>query len=140
MESNVTVIIPAIKNSDILKHTIAKCLDLKCKVKLIVVTDDNTNRHFENDSRVEYIIVNPGLNMSTKRNLAVKNTDSEYIVFFDSDSYPENSETIKAFKLCLQYSTYKSGIKIKILIYEKYIKTVFNMQPAYMVILFSSTR
>ena len=37
----------------------------------------------------------PGLTMSKKRNLAAKNTYTEYLAFFDSDSFPASSDWIE---------------------------------------------
>ena len=44
---------------------------------------------------MNYLIVQPGLTMSKKRNLAAKNTYTEYLAFFDSDSFPASSDWIE---------------------------------------------
>ena len=41
------------------------------------------------------MIVEQGMTMSKKRNLAAKNTYTEYLAFFDSDSFPVSSHWIE---------------------------------------------
>ena len=61
-----TIIIPALKNSQILNNTINKCLELKTNPKIIIITDDKENQIFSNHQNVKYILVSPGMNMSKK--------------------------------------------------------------------------
>lgn len=90
-----TIIIPALKNSLILKNTINHCLNLKNTPDIFIVTDDKNNLFFNENKNVNYLIVQPGLTMSKKRNLAAKNTYTEYLAFFDSDSFPVSSYWIE---------------------------------------------
>ena len=90
-----TIIIPALKNSLILKNTINHCLNLKNAPDIFIVTDDKHNLFFNDNKSVNYLIVQPGLTMSKKRNLAAKNTYTEYLAFFDSDSFPASSDWIE---------------------------------------------
>lgn len=102
-----TIIIPALKNSPILNNTLNHCLELKGNLKIIVVTDDIKNQIFKNYENIEYLLVSPGMTMSKKRNLAVKKTNTEFVAFFDSDSFPANKDWIIEAKKCL-----KKDIKI----------------------------
>ncbi len=102
-----TIIIPALKNSPILNNTLNHCLELKANLKIIIVTDDINNQKFKNYENIEYLLVSPGMTMSKKRNLAVKKTNTEYLAFFDSDSFPANKNWIINAKECL-----KKDIKI----------------------------
>ncbi len=100
--SDTTIIIPALKNSPILNNTLKKCLELKTNPKIIVITDDKENQIFSKNQNIKYILVSPGMNMSKKRNLAVNSTESEYVAFFDSDSFPANKDWIINAKDCLK--------------------------------------
>ena len=104
-ESEFTVIIPAIKNAPILKYTIENCLKLINLDKIIIVTEDKENKFFEENLKVKYLIVENGTFMSVKRNKAVKLTSSKYLAFFDSDSYPANTETVKSAITILKENT-----------------------------------
>ena len=94
MEEKTTIIIPALKNSPILKNTIKHCLELKENPGIIIVTDDSSNLHFQENKNVQYMIVEQGMTMSKKRNIAVKKCSSKYIAFFDSDSFPATEDWI----------------------------------------------
>ena len=61
-----TIIIPALKNSLILKNTINHCLNLKNAPDIFIVTDDKHNLFFNDNKSVNYLIVQPGLTMSKK--------------------------------------------------------------------------
>ena len=76
MEKKTTIIIPALKNSPILKNTINHCLKLKENPDIIIVTDDSSNLYFQENKNVQHIIVEQGMNMSKKRNIAVKKCSS----------------------------------------------------------------
>ncbi len=93
--TSTTIIIPTLKNSLILKNTINHCLNLKTSPDIFVVTDDKNNLFFDDDKRVNYLIVQSGLTMSKKRNLAAKNIKTEYLAFFDSDSFPVSPDWIE---------------------------------------------
>ncbi len=100
--SDTTVIIPAIKNSHILNNTVKHCLELKTNPKIIIVTDDKENQIFNKNEKIKYILVSSGMTMSRKRNLAVDTTDTEFLAFFDSDSFPANTDWIINAKNCLK--------------------------------------
>ena len=87
-----SIIIPALKNTLILKNTIASCLELNGNPNIIIVTDDDDNLFFNDNERVKYLIVKPGMTMSKKRNLAVEKSFTTYVAFFDSDSFPISKE------------------------------------------------
>ena len=103
MENNkTTIIIPALKNSLILKETISHCLKLEGEVDVIIVTDDKNNLHYNELANVKYIVVQRGMTMSKKRNIAAKKTDSKYLTFFDSDSFPASNNWILNAINCLK--------------------------------------
>ena len=59
---------------------------------IFIVTDDKNNLFFNDNKNVNYLIVQPGLTMSKKRNLAVEKYLHKYLAFFDSDSFPISKE------------------------------------------------
>ena len=87
-----TIIIPALKNSPILRQTLRECLKLKTEPNLIIVTDDIKNQTYGDRENVQYIVVPEGITMSKKRNIAVKKCETRYIAFFDSDSFPTDQD------------------------------------------------
>ena len=87
-----TIIIPCIKNNDILYECLDKCSELSSKIDIIVVTEDEipVNNKYEN---VKFINVG-NVNMSIKRNIAVSASQTKYVAFIDSDAKPKNKQWI----------------------------------------------
>ena len=94
MTSETTIIIPALINSPILNKTLEHCLNLKTHPNIIVITDDKQNHIYKHKENILYMVVEPGMTMSKKRNLAVEKCNSKYIAFFDSDSFPATEDWI----------------------------------------------
>ncbi len=105
MTSETTIIIPALKNSPILDNTLKHCLKLKTGPNIIIVTDDIKNQTYADQKNVEYMVVDPGMTMSKKRNIAVKKCKTRYIAFFDSDSFPVTNNWIINAIECLKKDT-----------------------------------
>jgi cellulose synthase/poly-beta-1,6-N-acetylglucosamine synthase-like glycosyltransferase len=87
-----TIIIPALKNSPILDNTLRQCLKLKTNPNIIIITDDIKNQTYNYKKNIEYVVVQQGMTMSKKRNIAVKKCETKYVAFFDSDSFPANQD------------------------------------------------
>ena len=87
-----TIIIPCIKNNNILYECLDKCSELSSKIDIIVVTEDviPVNNKYKN---VKFINVG-NVNMSIKRNIAVSKSQTEYVAFIDSDATPKNNQWI----------------------------------------------
>ena len=89
MSTNTTIIIPTIKINKLLTEIIFRILKYFPKTAINVVTNV-TSDEFKNYDNVN-IIQTDSKNMSKKRNIGVKNTNTEYIAFIDSDAYPNDN-------------------------------------------------
>tara|TARA_B100002051_G_C16738037_1_gene642484 strand:- start:66 stop:1109 length:1044 start_codon:yes stop_codon:yes gene_type:complete len=92
----VNIIIPVRKISTILINTI-KNLE-KQTFKNFIVTILVDRKHYINNfklKKVKVIDLFGSKNMSFKRNYAAKKTKTKYLVFLDSDAYPENKNWLK---------------------------------------------
>ena len=91
----ISIIVPCIKNSELLNKSIAEYLKVKNLKKIFIVIENiNENLKILNE-KVEYIKVDKNSNMSFKRNLAARKADTEYLAFYDSDSYPKNPNILE---------------------------------------------
>ena len=90
-ENLVSIIIPSRNIDFILCKTINEIRKLYKIVEIILILDEiNEYPDFKNDKNIK-IIKSVNRNMSAKRNLGVKNSNSKYIAFLDSDSYPNEN-------------------------------------------------
>ncbi|MDA7583334.1 glycosyltransferase [Candidatus Pelagibacter sp.] len=105
MIGETTIIIPALKNSPILDNTLKHCLNLLTNPDIIVVTDDAKNHTYNKEQNIKYMVVEPGMTMSKKRNLAVNTCKTRYVAFFDSDSFPATNDWIINAIDCLKKDT-----------------------------------
>lgn len=96
MKENCTIIIPAIEiNNDLIK-CLRECNKLKSvKIKIFVITDSKVTNKFKNTIFKSY----GSINMSQKRNLAVKLSNSKYLAFLDSDTYPTQDWLINGIEI-----------------------------------------
>ena len=106
MAEKVNIVIPAIKIDD----ELLKCLKEINKINYsnffvtIVLDQQKKNRLPKFKYKVNKLIVGK-INMSTKRNIAVKKFKSKYIAFIDSDAYPNKNWL----KLGIKYLKQKKG-------------------------------
>ena len=85
IEKLVSIIIPSRNIDYLLELCIKKTRELYKNVQIIVVLDDINTQIQNNNIK---ILKSDNPNMSAKRNLGVKNTNTKYIAFIDSDAYP----------------------------------------------------
>jgi len=106
MQEKVNIVIPAIK----INEELLKCLKEINKVNYsnffvtIVLDRQGKNKLPKFKYKVNKLIVGK-INMSTKRNMAVKKFKSKYIAFIDSDAYPNKNWL----KLGIKYLKQKKG-------------------------------
>lgn len=90
-ENLVSIIIPSRNIDYILCKTIKEIRNLYKSVEIILVLDEiNEYPDFKKDENIK-ILKSVNKNMSAKRNLGVKNSNSKYIALLDSDSYPKEN-------------------------------------------------
>lgn len=90
-ENNTTIIIPARNIDFLLKECISKIREIYPVVKINIIIDDfQKNETIEFDENILFI-QSINKNMSAKRNLGVKNSNTEYVAFIDSDAYPDKN-------------------------------------------------
>ncbi len=95
MNQQISVIVPCIKNSELLNKSIIEYLKIKNLKKVFIVIENiNENTKILNE-KIEYIKVEKNSNMSFKRNLAARRAETEYLAFYDSDSYPQNPNILE---------------------------------------------
>ena len=81
------IIIPAVKEDDLLKNCIQHCIKQSWKnIKIYLVLDCIPDEKL-NDSRLYYLEC--AGHISKKRNFAAKYSNEKYLAFIDSDAYPE---------------------------------------------------
>lgn len=85
IEKLVSIIIPSRNIDYLLELCISKIRELYKHVQVILVLDEINKEIKDNNIK---ILKSDNPNMSAKRNLGVKNTDTKYIAFIDSDAYP----------------------------------------------------
>ena len=96
MRNSCAIIIPAIKINKQLIKCLKECNKLeKIKVKIFVITDKKNKKKFKNTIFKSF----GSINMSKKRNLAVKLSNHKYLAFLDSDSYPTKDWLINGIKI-----------------------------------------
>lgn len=90
IEKLVSVIIPARNIDYLLEFCIKKIRELYPNVCMVIVLDKEDEKQKEFGGNIKFLTSkNP--NMSAKRNLGVRNTDTKYIAFIDSDAYPNEN-------------------------------------------------
>ena len=88
LQNLVSIIIPSRTIDFLLEKCVAEIRKLYSSVKIILILDEyEENNCFSNMENIE-IYKSVNRNMSAKRNLGVKKTDTKYIAFIDSDAYP----------------------------------------------------
>ena len=85
IEKQVSIIIPSRNIDYLLELCISKIRELYPRVLIIIVLDEINTEKKDNNIK---ILKSDNPNMSAKRNLGVKNTNTKYIAFIDSDAYP----------------------------------------------------
>ncbi len=95
MESQISIIVPCIKNSQLLNNSISEYLKVHNLKKIFIVIEEIDEKNKINHDKIEYILVNKSSNMSYKRNLAAKKAETDYLAFYDSDSYPKNPNILE---------------------------------------------
>ena len=93
----INIIIPARKISEILisNINILKKQNFDNFLVTIVVDKKNYNKKLNFGRYINIISLNGSKNMSIKRNYAAKKIKSKYLVFLDSDAYPESKNWLK---------------------------------------------
>ena len=87
-QSNFTVIIPSKKIDENLLNCESKIRSFYNDIKIILLVDKEDDRN--SFSKNTYIINTGEVNVSSKRNIGIEISDSEYLVFIDSDAYPDH--------------------------------------------------
>ncbi len=87
-EKLTSIIIPARNIDYLLEECIQKIRELYSSIQIIIILDETDNEKTCKYPNNIKIIKAENPNMSAKRNLGVKNADTKYIAFIDSDSYP----------------------------------------------------
>jgi GT2 family glycosyltransferase len=90
MTSEISIIVPCIKNGKILNNSINQYLKVKNLKEVFIVIEEIDQKTKIIDQKITYIKVKKGTYMSVKRNLAVHQAKTDYLAFYDSDSYPKN--------------------------------------------------
>ena len=102
MTSQISIIVPCVKNSRQLNDSITEYLKVNNLKKIFIVIEEINEDLKITNELIEYILVKKNSNMSFKRNLAAKRADSEFLAFYDSDSYPKNLNITKVAKKIFQ--------------------------------------
>jgi len=92
--NNITVIIPAIVFNAYLNKCIETIFSISNHIKIILICDNVSNKLQElkfKYKNLKIIVPHLNINISQKRNLGAKNTETKYIAFIDSDAYPEKN-------------------------------------------------
>ena len=100
MGAKFNIVIPSIQLSTELKYTLKKLE--KINYKSFIVTIVLNKKNFKRIPKFSFplkILITNKMNMSAKRNLAVRKFNSKYIAFLDSDAYPNNKWLINAEKI-----------------------------------------
>ena len=90
MENKVTIIIPSRNIDYLLENCINNIRNQYKNIKIVLILDSIDNNLKQIDQNIK-IIKSENPNMSAKRNLGVKNVDTKYIAFIDSDAYPNEN-------------------------------------------------
>ena len=102
MTSQISIIVPCVKNSRQLNDSITVYLKVNNLKKIFIVIEEINEDLKITNELIEYILVKKNSNMSFKRNLAAKRADSEFLAFYDSDSYPKNLNITEVAKKIFQ--------------------------------------
>ncbi len=85
-----TIIIPSRNIDYLLEECIRNIRKFYNDTKIIIILDETEkNSSFNSDENI-IILTSDNLNMSAKRNLGAAHSNTKYIAFLDSDSYPAN--------------------------------------------------
>lgn len=95
MKSEISLVIPCIKNSWILNTSIEYYLKVENLNQIFIVIEEIDENIKILHNKITYIKVKKNTNMSKKRNIAVDRAESKYVGFYDSDSYPKNSNILE---------------------------------------------
>ncbi len=95
MTSQISIIVPCIKNSNLLNNSILEYLKVNNLKKIFIVIEEINEDLKLSNEKIDYILVKKNSNMSYKRNLAARKADTDYLAFFDSDSFPKNYNLIE---------------------------------------------
>ena len=88
VENKVTVIIPSRKIDFLLEKCVKEIRNLYSDIPIVLILDEfEENNIYKNDTNI-LILKSENRNISSKRNLGVKHSKTEYIAFIDSDAYP----------------------------------------------------
>lgn len=96
LEAGISVIIPAYNVEKYIKKCIDSCLEIKDKLKEIIIVNDGSTdgtedvlRAYDEEKIRVFTTENNGLSMA--RNIGMKNATGEYLLFLDSDDWLEPS-------------------------------------------------
>ena len=100
---NIDVIIANFNKGDYLKECLDSVLNQTYKNWCVYLIDDCSNdksrdvlKKYSNEDKIKITLLNENCGPSYCRNLGIKNSESEYIAFLDSDDYwPENKLEIQ---------------------------------------------
>ena len=88
IQSKISIIIPSRTIDYLLEKCVLEIRKLYNSVSIVIVLDEvPENNVFKVDSNI-IILKSQNRNMSAKRNLGVKQVNTKYIAFIDSDAYP----------------------------------------------------
>ena len=91
IQNNVSIIIPSRTIDFLLENCVAQIRKLYNSAKIILILDEYEESNCFSNMENIAIYKSVNRNMSAKRNLGVKNADTKYIAFIDSDAYPTDN-------------------------------------------------
>lgn len=98
MSDSCAIVVPAINVNEDVEKCLQECLEQKkIKVSIYLVTNKKISKKLQL-KKIKYLNFGD-INMSQKRNLAVKICKDRYIAFIDSDAYPSKNWLFNALKI-----------------------------------------
>lgn len=105
-ENITSIIIPARTIDYLLEECIQKVRELYKSIQIVIIIDEIDNEKLCKYTNNIKIIKAENPNMSAKRNLGAKHTNTKYIAFIDSDSYPKEGWLEKGISFLEKNSDY----------------------------------
>ena len=98
MNNSCAIVIPAININEDVEKCLQECLrQEKVKTTIYLITNKKIRQKFKK-KKIKYLNFGD-INMSQKRNLAVKICKDRFIAFIDSDAYPSKNWIFNALKI-----------------------------------------